>query len=146
MDVALAQELFGRTGRLGQTQHGRDHALHLVLGGAAVTDERAIHVEHGVQQIFVVAGEERLRGVRLAYGLDVARVLVHIALADLERLHVRQSRQVGEELRGVRRAGPRRIDVNDQAELGRFVNGIEIIEAMFGFEAEAQPVMRGHDV
>ena len=55
------------------------------------TNQRAIDaLHHRWQQIFVVAGEQRLVGRRGADHLQVTPILVHLARADLESADTRQ--------------------------------------------------------
>ena len=110
-------------------------------------DQRAVNsLHHRRQQVFVVAGEQRLGGIGVANRLDVARVFVHLALAHLEGPHVRQLCEIRQQARRIRSPRPRRIDMHDQRQPARLADRVEIIEAVLGLEAEAQPVMRRHDV
>src|SRR4029077_4515712 len=93
-----------------------------------------------------MAGQKRLLRSNGADCLEVAGILVHLASADLEGLHVRQLGKLDQQLGREGRTRIGGVDVHNQREPARLSNRREILDDVLIEETEAKPMMGRHDV
>src|SRR5262249_42061788 len=128
-------------------QHRGIELYDLLRNERGETHQRAINpLHHRGEKIFVVASKDRDIRIGVFDDMQIARIFVHIARADLHALDPGQMRELCERLEIVRGPCPCRIDMDDEIKPCALADGAEVIDDIFRLlHAEPEPLVRRHD-
>ena len=124
---------------------GSDHLDQRLGCDAAVADQRAVDVEHRVQQVLVVAGQDLQVRALGADDRDLAVPALHVAHAVLHREDAGLRRDVELRLQVVGALGRVRVLEQDQRQAAGFVDRLVAVLRRALLVAEAQPAVRRID-
>jgi hypothetical protein len=122
---------------------GGDHLDQRLGCDAAIAHQRAVDVEHRVQQVLVVAGQDLQVGALLADDWDLAVPALHVAHAVLHREHAGLGGDVELRLQVVGALCRVGVLEQDQRQAAAFVDRAIAVLRCAVLIAEAQPAVRG---